>query len=339
MALVRVVVPVFNRAFAIDAALRSIIAQTFADFEVLVADDGSSDGTPEIVSALAGTDSRIQLLRLSHGGVSRTRNSAISLPGSHRYVAFLDSDDIWGPSHLQRALDALENFSDAAIYCSMVDVDDVAQIWAPERLQDQQRRVARPAAIAERKLDGDFYLVTAPRAVTAFLADEFTLKPSSMVLRRDAVGRTMWFREDLPVMEDAEFSLYLVSRGNNLVFDTQCHVRLRRFGDNLSGAANALSERAVSGLQSVVEYQKSKLAVCRSPQERVLVRRKVADSLYLLAQNFAQRLELRSARSTYLRSLGWRFSYRAIKGAALSVLPAAAYRGLRSWLRGAGTAQ
>lgn len=100
---VSVVIPAYNAAPYIGGALDSVFAQTFRDFEVLVVDDGSTDGTAELVS---GYRSDVRLIRQPNKGVAAARNEGIEASRAH-YVAFLDADDTWLPEKLARQLDQL----------------------------------------------------------------------------------------------------------------------------------------------------------------------------------------------------------------------------------------
>ncbi len=103
---VTVVVPAFNVSKYIAASLRSILAQTFTDFEVIVVNDGSTDDTAKIVAAFR--DPRIQLLTQKNRGLAGARNSGIRL-AKGEYIAFLDSDDLWLPEKLDRHVRHLDS--------------------------------------------------------------------------------------------------------------------------------------------------------------------------------------------------------------------------------------
>ena len=113
---VSVAISTWNRAHLVGRAIRSALAQTFEDFELLVVDDGSTDATPEV---LAGQDDA-RLRRVRHErnhGISRTRNTAIGLARGE-WMAFLDDDNEWAPDYLDRQL-ALAASRPAAgvVYC------------------------------------------------------------------------------------------------------------------------------------------------------------------------------------------------------------------------------
>ena len=95
MDLVSVVIPAFNRSAYIGRAVKSVVEQTYAELEVIVVDDCSTDNTVEVVSALADSDRRIALLRHDNNkGAQAARNTGIKA-AKGAWIAFLDSDDEW----------------------------------------------------------------------------------------------------------------------------------------------------------------------------------------------------------------------------------------------------
>ena len=95
MALVSVVIPTHNRARCIERAISSVLAQTCADFELIVVDDGSTDDTARVVEECARKDSRIRLIEHRHRkGAQAARNTGI-FAAAGKWIAFLDSDDEW----------------------------------------------------------------------------------------------------------------------------------------------------------------------------------------------------------------------------------------------------
>lgn len=102
--LVSVIMPCYNMERFIADTINSVIHQTFADWELLIVDDASTDGTVAIVQSLAEQDDRINFSANSeHAGIAPTRNSCIK-KAKGRFLAFLDADDIWHPEKLERQL-------------------------------------------------------------------------------------------------------------------------------------------------------------------------------------------------------------------------------------------
>jgi hypothetical protein len=107
MPLVSVVMPVYNVAPYVEEAVSSILDQTFRDFELIVIDDGSTDGTGDIIDCLAGDDSRIRLVRQDNQGLVATLNRGCAL-ASGKYIARMDGDDASFPTRFEKQVCFLE---------------------------------------------------------------------------------------------------------------------------------------------------------------------------------------------------------------------------------------
>jgi glycosyltransferase involved in cell wall biosynthesis len=100
------VMPTFNRAYIISEAIQSIIDQTYSNWELFVCDDGSTDNTQAVIEQFA--DPRIEYLPLEKSNGAVARNAGLKL-SQGRYIAYLDSDNIWHPQHLQICIQTLED--------------------------------------------------------------------------------------------------------------------------------------------------------------------------------------------------------------------------------------
>ena len=118
-----VIIPLYNKAPYIRKALESVLAQTYTDYELIIVDDGSTDGSAEIAEAfLQDLASRLsplafRLLKQKNAGVSAARNNGFSV-SSAEYLAFLDADDWWEPTYLERMAQLIADYPDAGLYAS-----------------------------------------------------------------------------------------------------------------------------------------------------------------------------------------------------------------------------
>ncbi len=108
MPLVSVIVPLYNKASYVLRTLESVAAQTVTDFEVIVVDDGSSDGGEALVTNFP--DSRFTLLRQKNAGPGAARNRGLR-EASAPYVAFIDADDVWLDEFLEENLGVARSLS------------------------------------------------------------------------------------------------------------------------------------------------------------------------------------------------------------------------------------
>lgn len=109
--LVTVVIPTFNRADIVGRAIESALGQTYRDVEVVVVDDGSSDGTRAVVESYG---SRVRYLYQKNAGVTAARNLGIS-KARGEFLAFLDSDDLWKPWRIESQVAALRRYPEAGL--------------------------------------------------------------------------------------------------------------------------------------------------------------------------------------------------------------------------------
>jgi glycosyltransferase involved in cell wall biosynthesis len=112
-----VIIPVFNRADILEQALRSVLAQTFQDFEIVVVDDGSRDRPEDVVAKVS--DPRIRLVRQPNAGGAAARNKGFD-EARGRFVALLDSDDRFLPHHLENMAHVFEKYPDIIAYARMI---------------------------------------------------------------------------------------------------------------------------------------------------------------------------------------------------------------------------
>lgn len=117
--MISVVIPLYNKAQSVRKTLDSVLAQTYQDFEIVIVDDGSTDGSADVAEAFLQA-SRLspfafRLIRKSNGGVSSARNRGIQ-EAKYRYIAFLDADDYWEPTYLETQAKMIHDFSNAKMW-------------------------------------------------------------------------------------------------------------------------------------------------------------------------------------------------------------------------------
>ncbi|GKX31763.1 hypothetical protein SH1V18_42430 [Vallitalea longa] len=110
-----VIIPLYNKENHVGRAIKSVINQTYKDFEIIVIDDGSTDNSAKEVIKIK--DSRIRLIRQNNGGVSSARNKGIA-EAKYDYIGFLDADDIWMPNFLQSIKNLIKQYPMAGVYAT-----------------------------------------------------------------------------------------------------------------------------------------------------------------------------------------------------------------------------
>ncbi|TWO31798.1 glycosyltransferase family 2 protein [Seonamhaeicola sediminis] len=110
-----IVIPLYNKEKYIQDTLKSVLNQTFKEFEVIIVNDGCTDSSLDIVKTY--NNKRIIISNQKNKGVSAARNKGIELSKA-KFIAFLDADDIWLPNHLSTLKTLIEDFPECGMYCS-----------------------------------------------------------------------------------------------------------------------------------------------------------------------------------------------------------------------------
>ncbi len=184
-----VIVPVFNRASQLRAALDSVRAQTFQDFEIIVVDDGSADDPRAVVEAIG--DPRIRFIRQENKGGGAARNTGIDA-AKGRFIAPLDSDDMFLPHHLERMQALLENSPGAVGYARIL-VD-----------RGQGRTFLKPPRAIRAGEDMAEYL----------LCDRGFVPTITLAVDRE-MARRVRYHPHLRAAEDVDFAVRLAWEGLN----------------------------------------------------------------------------------------------------------------------------
>jgi glycosyltransferase involved in cell wall biosynthesis len=186
-----IIVPVYNRRDTVGEAIDSALMQTVADVEVIVVDDGSTDGTAEAVRKAFGGDARVVLLTKENGGTASARNEG--LPHARgTYVGFLDSDDRYLPEFLAHQIAALE--AHPAADMALCDVRYVGA-W-PSKWTTVFARRAPPLSLDDMLAGGWFI-------------------PVGMLLRREAAQAIRFDTETY--FEDTDFLFRFFAAGHGAV--------------------------------------------------------------------------------------------------------------------------
>jgi glycosyltransferase involved in cell wall biosynthesis len=122
--LVSVVIPAFNAERFLARTLEAVSRQTYRTLEIVVVDDGSLDGTAEVVRRQAALDARVRLIRQDNAGVAAARNRGIA-ESNGCFIAPLDADDLWHPEKIERQLRRFEERPEAGlVYCWSIGIDE-----------------------------------------------------------------------------------------------------------------------------------------------------------------------------------------------------------------------
>lgn len=161
---VSVITPVYNAEKFLKETIESVLQQTYVNFEYLLIDDCSTDNSADIVKNYAELDSRIQYIKLKeNSGAAVARNTGLE-HAKGRYIAFIDSDDIWYAEKLEKQLKFMRNENEAFTYTKYVHISEDGEVQSapdfPERLDYsgllKNTAIACSTVVIDRRIIGDF---------------------------------------------------------------------------------------------------------------------------------------------------------------------------------------
>jgi hypothetical protein len=193
--LVSLIIPAYNAAAFIERTLNSARAQTHANLEIIVVDDGSTDSTRELVLKAIDSDSRIRIVSTANQGVAAARNTGIA-EAAGPYLAFLDADDLWHPCKIEKQVALLGSLS-----------RDWGGVYALYSFIDEEDRVMRNGG--SRTPHGYIY--------ARHLSFKFIGNGSTLLVRREAIDMIGGFDPSYAAAgiggcEDLDFELKLFAR-------------------------------------------------------------------------------------------------------------------------------
>lgn len=188
---ISVVIPVYNAAPYLTAALASVQAQTFADFEIIAVDDGSTDGSAAILDGIAATEPRLRIIRRPNTGIVGALNDGLAAANGE-FIARMDADDLCLPERFARQVDHLRRDPDCVgVGSAFRFIDDTGAHLKECRRQPDH------AAIERDLLAGDGGALIHP----------------AVMFRRAAVTRAGGYRESAQWVEDLDLYLRLAQLG------------------------------------------------------------------------------------------------------------------------------
>ena len=212
---ISVVMPLYNKEAEVERAIRSVIEQSLAPGEIIVVDDGSTDGSRAIVERIIAEypEAGIRLITQQNSGVSVARNRGIA-EAKGDFIALLDADDAWLTGYIAEVCRLMEYYPEADAYSTAFDI------------VSGTKRVAASTPTTEGYID----------IAEEALQRRYPIIPSTATLRREAVLRAGGFPEGMRIGEDQWLWVKMVQQGAKFCFSPMSLVRYSRTASNRSAS-------------------------------------------------------------------------------------------------------
>jgi glycosyltransferase involved in cell wall biosynthesis len=269
---VAVVIPTYNRRAMVCEAVKSVLAQRNAKFELIVVDDGSTDGTwNELtqIAAVANDHAQWEMMRIErtpNRGPATARNTGVAIAAAP-FVALLDSDDLWLPYKLNRQIAFMRDHPEYAI-------SQTEEIWM------RNGRQVNPGA-RHRKRAGDLF---ADSLLTCLIS------PSAVIMRTDLFREADGFDEDLAAAEDYDLWLRLLTDHKVGLVDEQLVIRRAGHPGQLSATVPALDRFRVLALLKLLAREDF------APERRIKVCEVLFEKCAIYAKGLKRRARADEAR-------------------------------------------
>jgi glycosyltransferase involved in cell wall biosynthesis len=283
---VSVVVPTYNRAHSVGEAIRSVLRQTYADLELIVVDDGSSDDTAARVQQCS--DSRVRYIRQENAGVSAARNRGVSTARGE-LIAFIDSDDVWKPEKLAVDVAVLDQHPEAQAVFSDVEKHDGAVIvpsFTRETTFFKGYLAQHPCP------DG---VVLDQRQMLLCLLQEVPILPSTLTMRRAAFEKLGGFDTSWRCFEDWEFFIRFNRTERFGYIDRQLTI-LKISPDSLHRVLSVVGRTAIVAL-----LLRERARLRADPEARAAIREGVLHQRRMMGWQYAAERRRLAALQNYVR--------------------------------------
>lgn len=192
--MISIVIPLYNKELSILNTIKSVQNQSYDDFEIIVVDDGSTDGSYGIVEGLRSSEPRLTLIRKSNGGVCSARNTGIEAAHGE-FVALLDADDIWDEDYLQEQMRMVSDYPE----CSMWGIN-YGETIDGEVIRDVPTGLPK----GFRGIVEDYF------RIPGRISDLFC--SSSVLIRKSAFDTVGLFDERIRYAEDSDMWFRIIAR-------------------------------------------------------------------------------------------------------------------------------
>tara|TARA_Y100001970_G_C14243085_1_gene866129 strand:- start:1241 stop:2077 length:837 start_codon:yes stop_codon:yes gene_type:complete len=223
---ISVIIPTFNRIDILNRAIDSVLNQSINPYDIIVVDDGSTDGTSDMIKQKYKS---IKLIQQKNSGVSAARNNGIK-NAQGDWIALLDSDDEWKKNKLEeQVIKLIDN--------PKYDFCHTNEIWIRNGIRVNQKK--------RHKKYGGF--------IFDKCLDICRISPSSVLLNKNIFNHVGWFNNELPVCEDYDLWLRITADFEILFIDKPLIVKYGGHNDQLSQSVEAIERFRIKALESLLE--------------------------------------------------------------------------------------
>lgn len=298
---VTIVMPAYNCERFIGKTIESILQQTYTNFELLIIDDGSTDGTKVVIDSYK--DDRIRyFFQSNHGGPSKARNKGID-NALGEYIFIFDSDDLMRREKLAKSVATLDEYPDADILCTRFTlIDESNEILREDYLKEY---TALSELIGTGYIDEKAHYLTSDVLLPAIVKANF-IGTSSVALRKSALTPDDRFDETLKNADDRLMWIQLLSKHNGVFLNSILHdYRVVKSGITGQGMLR-------KGPNKIAALEKAK-AFCKEKNLKKLLDKEISDNYLCMSRESKNKKDEHLQRLYAKQSIKYSINYKALK--------------------------
>lgn len=308
---ISVVIPVYNREKFIEQCIDSVYRQTLLPDEVIVVDDGSQDNTAQIVKQLQKKYSNLKYVYQENAGSGVGRSAGL-LASKNDIIAFLDSDDLWVPIHLEESIKALDMYPDVCMVFADFDVTSMETTLSEEFLANYcalRGFVRKYDELIDHVTDDKYFLLNGDYLKHLILMRRDYIATSNLVFHRGRINAHIFFDGALRIGQDVDFILQYLHLGAGAVYIDSVHSIYVIHDKNIvmiteDKNKNFISMKEVRKLKIYTQSIEKRLMYCTRPDEFALTFTWLANYYWYIAQGLNDNEEYAQA------DLYFRLSYK-----------------------------
>lgn len=270
--IISIIIPVYNKVKYLERTLNSVLEQSFTNFELILVDDGSNDGSEKVCDRYALKDERVKVIHIPNGGVSNARNIGLDI-AQGEYVQFVDSDDYLHPNMLVNLYNIMKEYHPDIIVSGITKVNHAFEelVTNVPSLNGLINKLEMLESFAEEQKKTGLYGCVSNKFIKRQKIEEINLR----------------FNPDIKLAEDLDFYLDLYNHIKNIYFENKSYYYYIQNTDNSSTSPNIKNDYFTQILINVKQKELLKSNKVLNKKNKEIINMTITNfSLCYIYENF-----------------------------------------------------
>lgn len=310
---ISVVIPTYNRKKYLECSIRSVVKQSLKPHEIIIIDDGSTDGTDFYIKKLQDKYQNILYFYQKNSGAGAARNRGIK-ESTGNIIAFLDSDDTWSEDHLDESIGCIKKYKEVAVVFSKYEVVvDVKNSIDSDTLKKKYEKRDNLLHFGEQ-VNSNTYLLHKEACLEAELMEKVGFSTSTMVLCMNRLKCIYTFDNMIKTCQDVDFRCQMMFNQEQIAYINKIHSRYVYHDSNSVANKHDSIPRLYEKQKKVLPFYLKSMIYCKTSKQQLYRQNKISSHFYLLGLFALELGEYNDALEKHFRnSLTFKLNFNALK--------------------------